>query len=165
MARIAVGGFMHESNSFVPGRTDYAKYAFDTSDRPPLCRGEELIERLSNISCSSSGFFEVAGAAHELVPTVWASTLAGPPVSEDAFERIAAELVGRLSEVLPVDAVYLDLHGAMVSEPFEDGEGELLRRVRATVGADVPIVISLDYQKLRRGVRLSPLGQAFGGAQ
>jgi microcystin degradation protein MlrC len=76
---------------------------------------------------------------------VWASTLAGPPLSADAFERIAAELVGRLSELLPVDAVYLDLHGAMVAQPFEDGEGELLRRVRATVGADVPIVITLDY--------------------
>ena len=46
---------------------------------------------------------------------------------------------------MPVDAVYLDLHGAMVSEPFEDGEGELLRRVRAAVGPEVPIAISLDY--------------------
>ena len=46
---------------------------------------------------------------------------------------------------MPVDAVYLDLHGAMVSEPFEDGEGELLRRVRAAVGPSVPIAISLDY--------------------
>ena len=46
---------------------------------------------------------------------------------------------------MPVDAVYLDLHGAMVSEEFEDGEGELLRRVRAVIGEDAPIVISLDY--------------------
>lgn len=145
MARIAVGGFMHESNSFVPGRTDYAKYAAGNSDRPALSRGQEMIERLSNISCSSAGFFEIAGVVHELLPTVWASTLAGPPVTADAFERIAAELVGRLSELLPVDAVYLDLHGAMVSEPFEDGEGELLRRVRAAVGPTTPIVISLDY--------------------
>jgi microcystin degradation protein MlrC len=145
MARIAVGGFMHESNSFVPGQTDYARYASGTSDRPLLSRGEELFERLCAISCSSAGFFAVAGATHELLPTVWGSTLAGPPLTADAYERIAAELVGRLSELGPVDAVYLDLHGAMVSEPFEDGEGELLRRVRATVGPDVPIAISLDY--------------------
>jgi microcystin degradation protein MlrC len=145
MARIAVGGFMHESNSFVPGQTDFAKYTLNASDRPPLIRGEEMLEKLSNTSFSSAGFFELTGAKHELLPTVWASTLAGPPLSVDAFERIAAELVGRLSQLLPVDAVYLDLHGAMVSEPFEDGEGELLRRVRATVGADVPIVITLDY--------------------
>ena len=145
MARIAIGGFMHESNSFVPGQTDYRQYAFDTSDRPPLCHGQEVIERLSHISCSSSGFIEVASPRHELVPTVWGSTLAGPPVTAHAFERIAGELVGRLSECLPVDAVYLDLHGAMVSEDYEDGEGELLRRVRTTVGDHVPIVISLDY--------------------
>ena len=52
---------------------------------------------------------------------------------------------GGCRAAMPVDAVYLDLHGAMVSEPFEDGEGELLRRVRAAVGPSVPIAISLDY--------------------
>ncbi len=46
---------------------------------------------------------------------------------------------------MPVDAVYLDLHGAMVTEDYEDAEGELLRRVRAAVGEPVPIVVSLDY--------------------
>ena len=146
MARIAVGGFMHESNSFVPGHTDYDKYASGTTDRPPLSRGNELFERLSDISCSSAGFFRVAReAGHELVPTVWASTLAGPQVTDDAYERIAGELVGALSRALPVDGVYLDLHGAMVADSFEDGEGELLRRVRAAVGDQVPVVISLDY--------------------
>ena len=145
MARIAIGGFMHESNSFVPGKTDYHQYAFDTSDRPPLSRGQEMLDRLANISCSSAGFIQIAAPNHELVPTVWASTLAGPPVTEHAFERIAGELLGRLSAALPCDAVYLDLHGAMVCDAFEDGEGELLRRVRAVVGEVIPIVISLDY--------------------
>jgi microcystin degradation protein MlrC len=44
-----------------------------------------------------------------------------------------------------VDAVYLDLHGAMVTEHLDDGEGDLLRRVRDLVGARVPVVVSLDY--------------------
>jgi microcystin degradation protein MlrC len=44
-----------------------------------------------------------------------------------------------------VDAVYLDLHGAMCSLTYEDAEGEVLRRVRACVGPDIPVVISLDY--------------------
>jgi microcystin degradation protein MlrC len=43
-----------------------------------------------------------------------------------------------------LDAVYLDLHGAMVTEHFDDGEGELLARVRAVVGDAVPVVASLD---------------------
>ena len=79
------------------------------------------------------------------MPLLWTSGGAGGLVTRDAFERIAGELVGRLSAAMPVDAVYLDLHGAMVTEDFEDGEGELLRRVRAGVGPSVPIAISLDY--------------------
>src|SRR5581483_2723392 len=85
------------------------------------------------------------GTRHEIVPLLWTSGGAGGLVTADAYARIAGELVGRLSAAMPVDAVYLDLHGAMVSEPFEDGEGELLRRVRAAVGPQVPIAISLDY--------------------
>ena len=42
------------------------------------------------------------------------------------------------------DAVYLDLHGAAVAEHLDDGEGELLARIRTVVGPDVPIVASLD---------------------
>ena len=45
----------------------------------------------------------------------------------------------------PFDAIYLDLHGAMVAENTEDGEGELLRRIRGIVGDELPIVASLDY--------------------
>ena len=44
----------------------------------------------------------------------------------------------------PFRAIYLDLHGAMVAEHFEDGEGELLRRIRVLVGERLPIVVSLD---------------------
>ena len=45
---------------------------------------------------------------------------------------------------MPVDGVYLDLHGAMVTEQYDDGEGELLRRVRAVIGPDMPLIVSLD---------------------
>jgi microcystin degradation protein MlrC len=144
MARIAVGGFHHETNCFVAERTDYAYFA-SHRDRPPLVRGAAVIEWLGNTSFALSGFLRDMAPAHDIVPLLWTSGGAGGLVTADAYERIAGELVGHLSEALPVDAVYLDLHGAMVGEPFEDGEGELLRRVRAAVGPDVPIAISLDY--------------------
>jgi microcystin degradation protein MlrC len=102
-----------------------------------------MLRWLGETSFALSGFLKATGG-HEIVPPLWTSGGAGGTVTADAFERIAGELVGRLSEAMPVDAVYLDLHGAMASEPFEDGEGELLRRVRAAVG-NVPIAISLDY--------------------
>ncbi len=144
MARIAIGGFQHETNCFIPQRTDFTQFS-GHSDRPPLSRGQEIIDRLTGISFGMSGFLAEMAAAHDLVPLVWTSGGAGGMVTKDAFERIAGELVGGLSLAMPVDAVYLDLHGAMVTESFEDGEGELLRRVRDAVGPDIPVVISLDY--------------------
>src|SRR5918999_3707260 len=144
MARIAVGGFHHETNCFVPTRTDFEYFAAHR-DRPPLVRGPDVIKWLTNTSFALSGFFSEMGPAHEYVPLVWTSGGAGGIVTRDAFERIAAEMIGMLSQQMPVDAIYLDLHGAAVTEDFEDAEGELLRRMRAAVGERVPIVISLDY--------------------
>ncbi len=144
MARIAVGGFHHETNCFVEPKTDFAYFAAHR-DRPPLVYGPEVIKWLAGATFALAGFMKDMAAKHELIPLLWTSGGAGGLVTRDAFERIAASLVGRLSEAMPVDAVYLDLHGAMVTEDFEDGEGELLRRIRAAVGLKVPIVISLDY--------------------
>lgn len=144
MARIAIGGFQHETHCFVPTRTDYAYFAAHR-DRPPLVRGPALLEWLADTSFAMSGFLRTMGAGHDYAPLVWTSGGAGGYVTSDAFERIAGELVGMLSQALPVDAVYLDLHGAMVSVDFEDAEGELLRRVRAALGERVPLVCSLDY--------------------
>lgn len=144
MARIAVGGFHHETNTFVATPTDYA-YFQSHRDRPPLVRGPDVFKWLRGISFALSGFMAEMEGRHELVPLLWTSGGAGGIVTRDAYERIAAELVAELSRQLPVDAIYLDMHGAMVAEDYEDGEGELLRRIRAAVGSKLPIVMSLDY--------------------
>ena len=144
MARIAIGGFHHETNCFVLPQTDFAYFA-SHRDRPPLVYDDDVIQWLENSSFALTGFIREMRATHDLAPLVWTSGGAGGLVTRDAFERISGSLVGALSRAMPVDAVYLDLHGAMVTEDFEDGEGELLRRVRAAVGSDVPIAVSLDY--------------------
>lgn len=144
MARIAIGGFQHETNCFVEPKTDFAYFAAHR-DRPPLVYGADVFQWLTGTTFAMAGFLKDMAAKHDLVPLLWTSGGAGGLVTRDAFERITASLVGRLSEAMPVDAVYLDLHGAMVSEDFEDGEGEVLRRVRAALGSNVPIVVSLDY--------------------
>jgi microcystin degradation protein MlrC len=143
MARIAIAGFQHETNCFVAERTDFA-YFLSHRDRPPLLRGSDVIAGLADSSFALSGFLKAMGH-HTIVPLLWTSGGAGGVVMQDAYERIAGELLERLSQAMPVDAVYLDLHGAMVSERFEDGEGELLARVRAVTGRKVPVVVSLDY--------------------
>ena len=144
MARIAVGGFHHETNCFVPERTDFAYFA-SHRDRPPLVRGPDVLAWLSDTSFALSGFLRLMRDGHDIVPLLWTSGGAGGLVTRDAFERTAGEMLGLLSRAMPVDAVYLDLHGAMVTEDFEDGEGELLRRIRAALGPEVPVVVSLDY--------------------
>jgi len=144
MARIAVGGMQHETNTFMPSVTDYA-YFCTHRDRPPLVRGADVLKWLDGGSFGLSGFMAEIDPAHELVPLVWAGGGSGGMVTDDAFERIAGELVDELSRRMPVDAVYLDQHGAMVTQGFQDADGELLRRVRACVGPEVPIVASLDY--------------------
>jgi microcystin degradation protein MlrC len=144
MTKIAVGGFHHETNSFVLPRTDFGYFA-SHRDRPPLVRGGDVFDWLRDSSFALAGALASIGGRHEIAPLLWTSGGAGGPVTREAFERIAGEMIGLLSAAMPVDGVYLDLHGAMVSDDFEDGEGELLRRVRAVVGQKVPVVISLDY--------------------
>src|SRR5205085_2797645 len=89
-------------------------------------------------------FMEAAEkAGHVMLPLAWGGAMPGGKVTSDAFERMAQMMVEGLRRE-PPDAIFLELHGAMVAERFDDGEGELLRRVRETVGPDVPILISLD---------------------
>ena len=144
MARIAVGGFGEESNSFNPEFMSYDYFAAHR-DRPPLVHGDDLFRWLDVSPFPITTVIHELRAEHELLPLVWANGGAGGNVSANAFERIVGEMIGHLSRAMPVDAVFLDLHGAMVSEDFEDAEGEILRRVRTVVGNDVPIVVALDY--------------------
>ena len=144
MARIAVGGFQHETNTFAPSPADYA--AFESGGGwPGLCSGAAIAEAVTGANIPAGGALEALHAAgHQTVGLTWAAASPSDRVTAQAFERIAGSIVERLEAALPVDGVYLDLHGAMVSQAFDDGEGELLRRVRAVVGERVPISISLD---------------------
>jgi microcystin degradation protein MlrC len=78
------------------------------------------------------------------VGLAWGAASPSAQVTKDAFERIGGAIVSRLADAGPVDGVYLDLHGAMVADHLDDGEGELLARVRRVVGPQVPVVASLD---------------------
>jgi microcystin degradation protein MlrC len=144
MARIAIGGFQHETNTFAPSRAGYAEFEAG-GGWPGLCFGERIFAALEGANIPAQGAIEtLAAAGHALVGTAWAAASPSAHVTRDAFERIAGGLLARLAAALPVDGVYLDLHGAMVTEDYDDGEGELLGRVRALVGPRVPLVASLD---------------------
>jgi len=145
MARIAIGGFQHETNTFSPVPASLAD--FETPDAwPGLTRGGAMLEAVAGINLPAAGFLQEARALHhELVPLTWCSAQPCGRVTRDAYEHVSALLLDDLRQAGSVDGVYLDLHGAMVAEHIDDADGELLRRVRALVGPDVPIVASLDY--------------------
>jgi len=140
--RIAVGGFQHETNTFAPLPTPYANFVTGGS-WPPLTEGAAILETFPGLNLPISGFID-ADSGFDLVPLVWAATEPNGFVTADAFDRISDTLISRLLDAGPVDALYLDLHGAMVPEGFDDGEAELLNRIRSAVGPDLPIAVSLD---------------------
>ena len=108
-----------------------------------MTHGSDVLD-LRGINIPMGGFLEAMhGTPHELIPVIWANACPSADVTRDAFERIAGKIVKAASEKRP-DAVYLDIHGAMVAEHLDDGEGELVRRIRQVVGPKVPIVCSLD---------------------
>jgi len=144
MARIAVGGIQHETNVFGPYKAAYDVFA-QRDEWPPLCRGERMLDEVGGINLPVTGAIDrLRELGYEIVPLLWCSATPSAQVTEDAFERISAMMLETLAASGSVDAVVLDLHGAMVCEHVADGDGELLRRIRAAVGDDVPIAASLD---------------------
>jgi microcystin degradation protein MlrC len=149
MARIAVGGFQHETNTFAPQRATWND--FERADAwPGFIRGPELIPAVHGYNIPIAGAIEaLQELGHELVPLCWCSAPPSSYVERDAYEKVAGAILEDLAATgaaeRRIDGIYLDLHGAMVAEHYEDGEGELLRRIRALVGERMPIVTSLDF--------------------
>jgi len=145
MARIAVGGFQHETNTFAPLKATLDD--FEQADAwPGLTSGADLFEAVKGINLPAAGFIDEARSlSHELVPLLWCSAQPSAHVTRDAFETIVGDLLARLSEARSLDAVYLDLHGAMVAEHIDDADGEVLARVRSVIGPNVLLIASLDF--------------------
>ena len=147
MPRILIAGYQHETNTFAPSLADWP--AFTRGDSfPAFSRGGAMQDALTGINIPIAGFIDFAKSrGWSLLPSCWAGAIPSSFVTRDAFERIADTVCEdlRASEASGgVDAIYLDLHGAAVAEHADDSEGELLGRLRAIVGADIPIVASLD---------------------
>ncbi|WP_082874951.1 M81 family metallopeptidase [Burkholderia sp. MSMB1589WGS] len=139
--KIYVGGFLHETNTFVETHTQYADFANGANG--PIAVGDAIFA-MRDANLPISGFLQsVADTPNVVVPGIWTYATPSGLVMDDAYERIVNEILRRATEVRP-DAIYLDLHGAMVSERYEDGEGELLRRLRVQIGPRPIIVASLD---------------------
>ncbi len=142
--RIAIAGFQHETNCYSLTKAGLAE--FEMSDSwPAMLHGQQVISQTLGMNLPIAGFADAAKVAgYEIIPILWCAAEPSAQVTDTAFETITGMILEGLREAGPLDGVYLDLHGAMVTEGFADGEGELLRRVRAQIGENIPLVASLD---------------------
>jgi microcystin degradation protein MlrC len=144
MARIALAGFQHETNTFAPSVAGWDQFVMADS-WPGLLTGVAVVDDTRGMNLPIAGAVLAAEAAGlEVCPLLWCAAEPSGPVTDDAFDRVSAMILTGLADAGPVDAVYLDLHGAMVTDSHDDGEAVLVQRIRDLLGADVPIGVSLD---------------------
>src|SRR5687767_10059786 len=133
--KIVVAMMMHETNTFSPVPTPIASFR-------PLT-GEAAVQEFRDTNTQLGGFLHVAqeiGA--EATVAVAAGAHPSGYVEKGAYEDMCGAIVGAIRS--GCDAAFLALHGAVVAEHFDDGEGELLRRIRAVAPA-LPIAVALDF--------------------
>ncbi|OFZ99804.1 MAG: microcystin degradation protein MlrC [Betaproteobacteria bacterium RIFCSPLOWO2_02_67_12] len=137
--RLLIAQMKHETNTFSPVPTPLERFAHG---RPHPYEGEEIREAFKGTGTAIGAFLDLAErAGAEVVLPVAGNAAPSGPVERAAFEYMAGRIVAAAAE--SCDAILLDLHGAMVPEGFDDGEGELLRRIRE-VAPKVPIGVALD---------------------
>lgn len=136
--RIAIANFSHESNTFAAKPTvldDFVVY-----------RGQAMVDHYTPTFHEVAGY--IAGAEEydfDLVPTLGANATPAGPLTRATYETIVGELLEMLRRAQGLDGLLLALHGAMVAEDYPQADGETVRRVRALLGPDFPIVVTHDY--------------------
>lgn len=143
--RVLTAEFVHESNTFKKGSTDLAAFQRETLDI-----GQAAIDRFGDVNAEIAGFLDAGReAGWSIRHVVSAHATPGARVSREAFDHIAGLICdAALEEKGKLDGILLGLHGAMVPDFCEDGEGELLKRLRAIVGPDLPIAVTLDLHAI-----------------
>ena len=135
--RVLTGEFAHETNTFSKVPTTEENFR-----RGNWITGNEIIGARRGTHTAVGGSFDVAERfGWTLAHPICASANPSGHVDDGLFDRVCAMF---LDAADGVDGVLLHLHGAMVAQSHEDAEGELLRRLRAKLGPDVPIVVTLD---------------------
>lgn len=129
MRRVVLAGLYHETNTFVAESTGAEQFS--------VLRGADMLACAGDGS-PIDGFLDVATEEKwSVVPTVSFRATPSGRVADGVFEAFWTALADALEAARPsgLDAIFLVLHGAMVTETIDDPEGELLQRLRAVPGA------------------------------
>ena len=142
MQRFVLAGLSHETNTFSPQPTTLSRFG-RSEDESGLLHGPEAIARMAGTRTPVGGFLDILGGHDaELVVPLVASAVPSGRVTDESYETMA----GRITDAVAggADAVFLSLHGAMVTDSHDDAEGELLRRIR-DIDPGIPIAVALDF--------------------
>ena len=138
---VLIAEFKHETNSFMPEKSGVE--AFRARD---WFFGDEILQVFRGVKNELGGFLDFFQDVAEcrLVPVLAFNAQPGGIVTREVFETARTTLLEAIDREEQVDGILLALHGAMVVEDCQDGEGELLEELRGKVGSEVPVIASLD---------------------
>jgi len=126
--RIAVGGIHIECSTYNPVLNEEKDFR--------VVRGDELT--------TAPYFAFLKDYDATFLPTIHARAIAGGPVARSTYERFKGEFLDRLKALLPLDGLYLAMHGAMYVQGIEDAEGDWITAARDVVGPDCTVSASYD---------------------
>ncbi|MEM7405890.1 MAG: M81 family metallopeptidase [Pseudomonadota bacterium] len=137
--KILLAQMKHETNTFSPVLTDLARFA--RGQATPYY-DDDAVQAYAGTGSALGAFIDVASrAGARLEVPIAANAWPSGPVEDDAYEHMCERILSRIKP--DIDAILLDLHGAMVTRSLDDGEGNLMRRVRRAA-PDIPIGVALD---------------------
>ena len=137
--RLLIAMMKHETNTFSPVPTPLQRFG----NGPGPLYGEDAVAAYRGTGTGLGAYLDLAAReGAEIALPIAAGAPPSRPVEDAAYEHIAGVICDAVAKG-GYDGIMLDLHGAMVTESFEDGEGELLRRIRA-IDPKTPIAVSLD---------------------
>ncbi len=139
--RIATGGICHETSSFAAQPTTLREFEANLC----LFRGQDILKRFRGTNNCTGGFIDGADKqGFQLVPLLWTFPRPLGVIEHRGYDQVKKEFLDRLAKEMPVDGLLLDLHGAMVIEGIDDGDGDVIEAVRKVVGPACPIVATFD---------------------
>ena len=131
LPRVAIAGLAIESSTFSP--------AVSTEEAFKTRYGEDVFTYYPFFE-ADSGIIDRA----EWLPTLRGHAMPGGIVTREAYESLVTQTLEKLKEVLPLDGLFFDIHGAMSVQDLDDPEGDFIVRIREVIGDDVLISTSMD---------------------
>jgi microcystin degradation protein MlrC len=159
--RIITGGVLHETSTFARGPTVVRDFETGIG----IARGQEVFAKFRGANFCIGGFVEGA-AKHgfELVPLLWAFAFPSGVIERASYDTLKQEFLDGVRRELTngVDGVLLDLHGAMVVEGIDDGDGDFLASVRGVVGRNCPLIVTTDLHANHTPLRVAAADAIIG---